>query len=262
MDDNGDITRSSTLFPSNTSKKTQKAIQPKVTKIVIMVPPLANGSNVDHESTPQVVKKWFHLDVVLLTEIGHEKAESSHHVIFLMPSQKDGEDNYKTKPIGFPVVSTEHIEHHAKPKITKLHFFVHDNVTADHPTSLLIAPANTNNIASISFGSTYAMDAPITTDSDPNSKFIGRAQGTFTFVGQEEPVLSMAINLVFTEGDYKGSSLCILGNNPISHEYREMPILGGTGVFRLASGIATVNTVIVDIAKLNDILEYHVVIHY
>ncbi|CAI9108323.1 OLC1v1007893C1 [Oldenlandia corymbosa var. corymbosa] len=194
MDDNGDITRSSTLFPSNTSEKTQKAIQAKVTEIVIMVPSLANGNNVDHESTPQVVEEWFH----------------------------------------------EHIEYPAKPKITKLHFFVHDNVTADHPTSLLIAPANTNNIASISFGSTYAMDAPITTDSDPNSKFIGRAQG-----------------------DYKGISLCVLGNNPISHEYREMPILGGTGVFRLASGIATVNTVIVDIAKLNDILECHVVIqHY
>ncbi|CAI9108326.1 OLC1v1007896C1 [Oldenlandia corymbosa var. corymbosa] len=183
-----------------------------------MSPSLAiKGNNVDHESNPEIVEKWFH----------------------------------------------DHIQHHAKSKLTKLHFFVHDNVTADNPTSVLIAPSNTNNSASIAFGSTYAMDAPITLDSDPSSELIGRAQGTFTFAGQAEPVLSMAINLVFTEGDFKGSSLSILGNNPISHDYREMPILGGTGVFCMARGIATVDTVTVDIAKLNDILEYHAIIqHY
>ncbi|CAI9099187.1 OLC1v1035971C1 [Oldenlandia corymbosa var. corymbosa] len=182
-----------------------------------MAPSLAiTANNIDHESTPEVVEKWFQ----------------------------------------------DHILHHAKPKVTKLHFFVHNNVSANNPTSVLIAPANSNNIASIASRSTYAMDAPITVDSNPNSNFIGRAQGTFTFVGQAEPVLSMAINLVLTEGDYKGSSLSILGNNPISHEYREMPILGGTGVFRLACGIATVDTVTIDIAKLNDILEYHAIVQY
>ncbi|CAI9099182.1 OLC1v1035966C1 [Oldenlandia corymbosa var. corymbosa] len=134
-----------------------------------MSPSLAiKGNNVDHESNPEIVEKWFH----------------------------------------------DHIQHHAKPKLTKLHFFVHDNVTADNPTSVLIAPANTDNFASIAFGSTYAMDAPITVDSDPSSKLIGRAQGTFTFAGQAEPVSSMVINLVFTEGDFKGSSLSILGNKP------------------------------------------------
>ncbi|CAI9108322.1 OLC1v1007892C1 [Oldenlandia corymbosa var. corymbosa] len=157
----------------------------------------------------------------------------------------------------------DHIQHHAKPNFTKFHFLVHDDVTVDKPTSLLVAPANTNNIASIAFGSTYSMDAPITIGSDPESKLIFRAQGTFTFVGQAEPVLSMAINLVFTEGDYHGSSLSILGNNPISHQYRKMPILGGTGIYRLTRGNATMDIVTVDIAKLNDILEYHAIIqHY
>ncbi|CAI9099188.1 OLC1v1035972C1 [Oldenlandia corymbosa var. corymbosa] len=118
----------------------------------------------------------------------------------------------------------DHIQHHAKPNFTKLHFFVYDNVTVDKPTSLLVVPANTNNIASIAFGATYNMDAPITVGSDPESKLVGRAQGMFTFVGQTVQVLSMAINLVFTEGYCNGSSLSILGNNPISHQYREMPI--------------------------------------
>ncbi|CAI9108331.1 OLC1v1007901C1 [Oldenlandia corymbosa var. corymbosa] len=69
-----------------------------------------------------------------------------------------------SKPQVIEKLFHENIEHHAKPKITKFHFFVHDNVTADHPTSLLIAPSNTNNRASIAFGSTYAMDVPITMD--------------------------------------------------------------------------------------------------
>lgn len=152
---------------------------------------------------------------------------------------------------------------HSKPKLTKFHFFVHDNVTADNPTAVLVAPADAPNKSSTIFGSTYAMDDPMTVSSDPNSKIIGRAQGTFTFVSQADPVLSMSVKLVFTEGKYKDSTLIIMGNNPISHKYREMLILGGTGVFRLARGIATVNTVTVDIAKLNDILEYNVIIqHY
>ncbi|CAI9108332.1 OLC1v1007902C1 [Oldenlandia corymbosa var. corymbosa] len=183
----------------------------------------------------------------------------------MAPTLANGGNNvdHETNPEIVEEWFHDHIQHHAKPKLTKLHLFVHDNVTADNPTSVLIAPANTNNIASIAFGSTYAMDAPITVDSDPSSELIDRAQGTFTFVGQAEPVLSMAINLVFTEGEYKDSSLSILGNNPISHDYREMPILGGTGVFRLARGIAIVDTVTVDIEKLNDILEYHAIVeHY
>ena len=152
---------------------------------------------------------------------------------------------------------------HSKPKLTKLHFFVHDNVTATNPTAVLVAPADAPSIASTQFGSTYAMDDPITVSSDPSSKTIGRAQGTFTFVSQTDPVLSMSVKLVFTEGKYKDSTLTIMGNNPISRKYREMPILGGTGAFRLARGIATVNTVTVDIAKLNDILEYNVILqHY
>ncbi|CAI9108334.1 OLC1v1007904C1 [Oldenlandia corymbosa var. corymbosa] len=107
------------------------------------------------------------------------------------------------------------------------------------------------------------MDAPITVDSDPNSDLIGRLQGTYSFAGRDEHVLSMAINFVFTKGEYRNSSLSVLANNPISHEYREFPILGGTGAFRLARGIATANTVKVDMEKLNALLEYHVIIqHY
>ncbi|CAI9108568.1 OLC1v1008200C1 [Oldenlandia corymbosa var. corymbosa] len=133
----------------------------------------------------------------------------------------------------------------------------------ENPTAVLIAPADTTKPVSLGFGSTYVMDDPITVSPDPSSEIIGRAQGTFSFASLGDPALAMAITMTFTTGPYNGSTLTILGNNPITHAYRQMPILGGTGAFQLAQGIATVNTVTVDIAKLNDILEYHVVIlHY
>ncbi|PHT84087.1 Dirigent protein 22 [Capsicum annuum] len=73
----------------------------------------------------------------------------------------------------------------------------------------------------------------------------------------------MTLNLVFTKGKYNGSTLSILGYNQIFHEYREMPIIGGSGVFRLAQGIATAKTYWADNATQNAIVEYHVVVlHY
>lgn len=42
----------------------------------------------------------------------------------------------------------------------------------------------------------------------------------------------MTMNFAFTDGDYNRSTLSLLG--PVLHEYREMPIVGGSGVFRMA----------------------------
>ncbi|KAH7835267.1 hypothetical protein Vadar_024571 [Vaccinium darrowii] len=52
----------------------------------------------------------------------------------------------------------------------------------------------------------------------------------------EELILTQAMNLVFTGGPYNGSSLTVLGSNPVMHPNREMPVIGGSGVFRLAHG--------------------------
>nr|GEY55146.1 dirigent protein 22-like [Tanacetum cinerariifolium] len=60
---------------------------------------------------------------------------------------------------------------------------------------------------------------------------------------------------------YNGSSLQFLGSNPIFHRVREMSIVGGTGVFRLARGIASLQTYFVN--DTSSIVEYSlVVIHY
>ncbi|KZV15627.1 hypothetical protein F511_39642 [Dorcoceras hygrometricum] len=51
------------------------------------------------------------------------------------------------------------------------------------------------------------------------------------------------MNFVFTNGKYNGSTLSMFGRNPLSAAgARELSIIGGTGAFHLARGIATVRT--------------------
>ncbi|PHT35308.1 hypothetical protein CQW23_27108 [Capsicum baccatum] len=152
---------------------------------------------------------------------------------------------------------------HEKVKLTKLHFYFHDTVTAKNPSAIQIAQANITFQSPTLFGLLRMMDNPMTIKPDPNSKIIGRAQGIYGSASFEDLGLLMTLNLVFTKGKYNGSTLSILGHNQIFHEYREMPIIGGSGVFRLAQGIATAKTYWADNATQNAIVEYHVVVlHY
>ncbi|KAF5193224.1 Dirigent protein [Thalictrum thalictroides] len=73
----------------------------------------------------------------------------------------------------------------------------------------------------------------------------------------------MAINFAFIEGKYNGSAISILGRNKVSSQIREMPIIGGTGIFRFAKGYVLARTHAFDIKSGDATFEYNVyVIHY
>ncbi|KAL1551213.1 dirigent protein 22-like [Salvia divinorum] len=72
----------------------------------------------------------------------------------------------------------------------------------------------------------------------------------------------MNINLVFMTGPYNGSTLCIAGSNPIERADRELPVVGGTGLFRMARGFSVSNTYSYDPVKDFGILEYTVHVSY
>lgn len=154
---------------------------------------------------------------------------------------------------------------HAKEKMTKLHFYFHDVVSGKNPTAVQVAkPKNApSNSLPTDFGAISVIDDPLTVGPKPDSKLIGRAQGTYNSVSQEGIGLMMVLNYVFTDGIYNGSTLSVLGHNSILSQYREMPILGGTGYFRLARGIATAQTYFFNRTSLDAIVEYNlVVLHY
>lgn len=150
-----------------------------------------------------------------------------------------------------------------KEKLTKLHFYFHDTLSGKNPTGYKVAQSNITSTSPTFFGMVNMIDDPLTIGPEPNSPVIGQAQGLYGSAGLEEVSLMMNMNFVFTNGEYNGSTLSVLGRNPALDEYREMPIQGGSGVFRLARGIATAKTYWVNFTSGDAIVEYNVmVMHY
>ncbi|KAL4187885.1 hypothetical protein AMTRI_Chr09g41240 [Amborella trichopoda] len=144
-----------------------------------------------------------------------------------------------------------------KKKVDYLHFYFHDMLDAN------VAEANITQSSPTLFGMVRVMDQPLTEGPNLTSKMIGKAQGIFASVSQTEPTIFMEMNFLFTEGKFNGSELRVVGRNPILNKVREMAVVGGNGVLRLARGYARLGTYSFNDTNLNAIMEYHVtVIHY
>ncbi|PKI30977.1 hypothetical protein CRG98_048632, partial [Punica granatum] len=59
------------------------------------------------------------------------------------------------------------------------------------------------------------IDNALTLGPDPSSKLVGRAQGFYAQTAQDQVDLLMAMNFTFVEGKYNGSSITVLGRNPV-----------------------------------------------
>ncbi|KDP34474.1 hypothetical protein JCGZ_12757 [Jatropha curcas] len=106
-------------------------------------------------------------------------------------------------------------------------------------------------------------DDPQTMEPDINSKLVGKAQGIYASASQSEIGFLMIFNFVFLEGKYNGSTLSLLGHNAILSGVREMPIVGGSRVFRFARGYAQARTHVFDPKTLTAVVEYDVYVsHY
>ncbi|KAB2627453.1 dirigent protein 22-like [Pyrus ussuriensis x Pyrus communis] len=70
------------------------------------------------------------------------------------------------------------------------------------------------------------------------------------------------MNLVFVEGKYKGSSISVLGRNPVMNDVREMPIVGGRELFRSARGYVLAHTVWFAPNTGDAIFEYNVFVSH
>ncbi|XP_038678633.1 dirigent protein 22-like [Tripterygium wilfordii] len=152
-----------------------------------------------------------------------------------------------------------------KPKVTKIQFYMHDIVGGSDPTAVRVAGRSNftrpDPIGAM-FGSLFVMDNPLTATPDPNSTVIGRAQGTYAMSSQhQEFSLLMTLTYGFTTGPYNGSTFSVLGRNPVMRGVREMPVVGGTGTFRLARGYCLATTQSMD--QMDAVIGYNVtLIHY
>lgn len=147
-------------------------------------------------------------------------------------------------------------------KVTKLHFYLQDIVSGPNATNIPVAVANSTKKSPTLFGLIGAIDDPLTKGPGRDSMIVGRAEGLITSASLEETAYHMTLSFVFTGGRYNGSSLSVVGHNPFYHEYRELPVVGGSGDFRLARGSALLRTY--SFEKTGDaVVEYNIVVlHY
>nr|CAN76752.1 hypothetical protein VITISV_009422 [Vitis vinifera] len=148
-------------------------------------------------------------------------------------------------------------------KLSHLHFYFHDIISGPKPTAVRVAEAAMTNKSPTVFGAVLMMDDPLTVGPEPSSKLVGRAQGIYASASQEEIGFLMVLNFAFMEGKYNGSTLSVLGRNTIFSKVREMPIVGGSGLFRFARGYAQARTHTFNVKTGDVVVEYNVyVFHY
>lgn len=141
-------------------------------------------------------------------------------------------------------------------RTSRLHFYFQDKPSTPDPTAVRIIGDR------VGFGATYMIDDALTRDAARDSEVVGRAQGTYSVAAQNDLALLMVVVFHFSEGEYNGSSLSMMGRNHVYDEVREMPIVGGSGAFRFARGYALAHTVWLDAKTGDATVEYNVtVIH-
>ncbi|CAN6362472.1 unnamed protein product [Urochloa humidicola] len=142
---------------------------------------------------------------------------------------------------------------------THIHFFFHDTVSGKSPTAVrVVDPPASSAASSPFFGMVNVMDDPLTEGPEQDSGPVGRAQGLYMGSDQAKLGFLQAMNLVFTSGDFNGSTLALLGRNCPLDAVRELPVVGGTGAFRFARGYAQLRTHWLDFRTGDATVEYDV----
>ncbi|KAF5725510.1 dirigent protein 22-like [Tripterygium wilfordii] len=149
-----------------------------------------------------------------------------------------------------------------KEKLSHFRFYWHDIISGKNPTSVSVvkSPSKTSKT---SFGAIAMIDDALTLGPKLSSKLVGRAQGFYALAAQGEVGLLMAMNFAFIEGKYNGSTITILGRNTVFSKVREMPVIGGSGLFRFARGYVQASTYMFNQTTGDAIVKYNVyVMHY
>ncbi|KAF0896727.1 hypothetical protein E2562_027254 [Oryza meyeriana var. granulata] len=130
---------------------------------------------------------------------------------------------------------------------THLRFYMHDTVTASTSspaTAVRVVKGSAalpNNPVN-RFGDLYAVDDPLTEGTAASSAAVGRARGFYMFVSRTDSTLLLSATMEFTSGKHKGSAVAVLARDAILDDVRELPVVGGTGGLRGATGYGLLRT--------------------
>lgn len=100
-------------------------------------------------------------------------------------------------------------------------------------------------------------DDSLTVGPEPTSKLVDQAQDIYRFSWETELGLLMIMNYHFVYGEYSESSISIFGQNQALSPVRELPNVGGTGIFRSGRGYAIIHTHQPNFATRDAIVAYN-----
>ncbi|KAL0365637.1 UNVERIFIED_CONTAM: Dirigent protein 15 [Sesamum angustifolium] len=170
-----------------------------------------------------------------------------------------------TTPVHSKYYSESRAHEPVQEKKTQLRFYLHDILSGNKPSAVRIAGPNTTKKEDgpTPFGTTFAIDDLLTEGPQITSKVVGNARGMYVSSSQDKDyALVLYIDLGFTTGKFKGSSVSVFSRNPITENPRELAVVGGRGRFRLARGFVLVKTYSLNITNGDAVLQYTVeVVH-
>ncbi|KAJ1685919.1 hypothetical protein LUZ63_017309 [Rhynchospora breviuscula] len=127
---------------------------------------------------------------------------------------------------------------------THLHFYLHDTLSGPNPTAIPVVQGSTRYKGSgpFGFGTIIVIDDVLTEGPSLTTDAIGRAQGFYTMASLTGSELLLSINILLTEGEFNGSTVAVLGRDNLFDSVRELPVIGGSGKFRMARGYTLFKT--------------------
>ncbi|XP_008226050.1 PREDICTED: dirigent protein 22-like [Prunus mume] len=141
-------------------------------------------------------------------------------------------------------------------KLTHIRLFWHDLLNGPHPSAMDVVPSPTKSPTN--YGLVRMFDNALTEGPELSSELVARAQGFYASAARKGLSKLMVQNFAFVQGQFNGSTINLIGRNSIFNKVRELPVVGGSGVFRLARGYALATTHTGDAA-----VEYNIyVLHY
>ncbi|KAJ7519740.1 hypothetical protein O6H91_20G054200 [Diphasiastrum complanatum] len=131
---------------------------------------------------------------------------------------------------------------------SSIHFYMRDtlqNKTKSLNTAYMVAAPN-SNLTGLKFGAVIVFDDPLTEGPDLTSKRVGRGQGTYMYDNMYTGFSALLGFSAIIDTPHYNGTINFFGADRLTLPTREISVVGGTGDFELARGIATITTNSID----------------
>ncbi|OVA06741.1 Plant disease resistance response protein [Macleaya cordata] len=132
-----------------------------------------------------------------------------------------------------------------KNLVLYFHDIIYNGQNAANATSAIVAAPQGANLTILAgqfhFGNIAVFDDPITLDNNLHSPPVGRAQGLYLYDTKNTYTAWLGFSFVLNSTDYQGT-INFIGADPLMNKTRDISVVGGTGDFFMARGIATIMT--------------------